>query len=77
MPSALSGVAPGCRGWGAELAIEHDLNGRHLDVVAELEALVAAEPLRERAHAQRMLACTGPAGRTMRSRPTTRRARRS
>ena len=40
-----------------ELAIEHDLNdGRHLDVVAELDALVAAEPLRERAHAQRMLA---------------------
>jgi DNA-binding SARP family transcriptional activator len=38
-----------------ELAIEHDVNdGRHLDVVAELEALVAAEPLRERAHAQRM-----------------------
>src|ERR687897_900930 len=31
-----------------ELAIEHDLKqGRHLEVVAELEALVAAEPLRE------------------------------
>jgi WD40 repeat protein/DNA-binding SARP family transcriptional activator len=40
-----------------ELAIDRDLNdGRHQDVVAELEALVAAEPLRERVHAQRMLA---------------------
>ena len=40
-----------------ELAIEHDLNhGRHLEVVPELEALVSAEPLRERLHAQRMLA---------------------
>src|SRR5215207_5015830 len=40
-----------------ELAIEHDLNdGRHRDVIAELEALVAAEPLRERLHAMLMLA---------------------
>ena len=40
-----------------ELAIEHDLEeGRHREVVGELEALVAAEPLRERLHAQRMLA---------------------
>ena len=40
-----------------ELAIEHDLNhGRHLEVVPELEALVSAEPLHERLHAQRMLA---------------------
>jgi WD40 repeat protein/DNA-binding SARP family transcriptional activator len=40
-----------------ELAIEHDLEaGRHREVVAELDALVAAEPLRERLHAQRMLA---------------------
>ena len=40
-----------------ELAIEHDLNaGRHRDVVGELDSLVAAEPLRERLHAQRMLA---------------------
>ena len=40
-----------------ELAIEADLEaGRHRDVVAELDALVAAEPLRERLHAQRMLA---------------------
>jgi predicted ATPase/DNA-binding SARP family transcriptional activator len=40
-----------------ELAIEHDLAaGRHRDVVAELDSLVAAEPLRERLHAQRMLA---------------------
>jgi predicted ATPase/DNA-binding SARP family transcriptional activator len=40
-----------------ELAIEHDLDdGRHHDVIAELEALVAAEPLRERLHAMLMLA---------------------
>ena len=40
-----------------ELAIEHDLEeGRHREVVAELEALIAAEPLRERLHAQLMLA---------------------
>jgi WD40 repeat protein/DNA-binding SARP family transcriptional activator/energy-coupling factor transporter ATP-binding protein EcfA2 len=40
-----------------ELAIDRDLEeGRHREVVAELEALVAAEPLRERLHAQRMLA---------------------
>jgi WD40 repeat protein/DNA-binding SARP family transcriptional activator len=40
-----------------ELAIERDLDaGRHRDVVGELETLVAAEPLRERLHAQRMLA---------------------
>src|SRR5215212_335713 len=40
-----------------ELAIDRDLNdGRHLDVVAELGGLVTAEPLRERVHAQRMLA---------------------
>ena len=40
-----------------ELAIELDLDaGRHRDVVGELERLVAAEPLRERLHGQRMLA---------------------
>ena len=40
-----------------ELAIERDLDaGRHRDVVAELDGLVAGEPLRERLHAQRMLA---------------------
>jgi DNA-binding SARP family transcriptional activator/tetratricopeptide (TPR) repeat protein len=40
-----------------EAAIEDDLEaGRHREVVAELDALVAAEPLRERLHAQRMLA---------------------
>jgi WD40 repeat protein/DNA-binding SARP family transcriptional activator len=40
-----------------ELAIDGDLAaGRHREVVGELEALVAAEPLRERLHAQRMLA---------------------
>jgi len=40
-----------------ELAVEHDLAaGRHHEVIGELEALVAEEPLRERLHAQRMLA---------------------
>jgi len=40
-----------------ELAIDRDLEeGRHREVVGELEPLVAAEPLRERPHAQRMLA---------------------
>jgi DNA-binding SARP family transcriptional activator/tetratricopeptide (TPR) repeat protein len=40
-----------------ELAIERDLAaGRHREVVGELEMLVAEEPLRERLHAQRMLA---------------------
>ncbi|HKH17724.1 MAG TPA: BTAD domain-containing putative transcriptional regulator [Solirubrobacteraceae bacterium] len=40
-----------------ELAIERDLDaGRHIDVVGELERLAAAEPLREKLHAQRMLA---------------------
>ena len=41
----------------AELAIEADLAaGRHEEVVGELDALVAEHPLRERLHAQRMLA---------------------
>ena len=41
----------------AELAIDADLAaGRHAEVIAELDALVAANPLRERLHAQRMLA---------------------
>jgi len=40
-----------------ELAIERDLAaGRHREVLGQLEALVAAEPLRERLHGQRMLA---------------------
>ncbi len=40
-----------------ELAIERDLAaGRHREVIGELETLVAEEPLRERLHAQRMLA---------------------
>jgi DNA-binding SARP family transcriptional activator/tetratricopeptide (TPR) repeat protein len=40
-----------------ELAIERDLEaGRHREVVVELETLVREEPLRERLHAQRMLA---------------------
>ena len=41
----------------AELAIDADLAaGRHHEVVGELEALLAEHPLRERLHAQRMLA---------------------
>jgi YVTN family beta-propeller protein len=41
----------------AAMAIEDDLEaGRHDDVIGELDALVAAHPLRERLHAQRMLA---------------------
>jgi WD40 repeat protein/DNA-binding SARP family transcriptional activator len=40
-----------------ELAIDADLAaGRHAEVVARLEGLIAEEPLRERFHAQRMLA---------------------
>src|SRR5919197_1283339 len=40
-----------------ELAIDADLAaGRHREVIGELDALVAAQPLRERLHAQRMLA---------------------
>jgi predicted ATPase/DNA-binding SARP family transcriptional activator len=40
-----------------ELAIEQDLDrGRHRDVTPELEALVSADPLRERIHAMLMLA---------------------
>ncbi|WP_051325175.1 BTAD domain-containing putative transcriptional regulator [Candidatus Solirubrobacter pratensis] len=40
-----------------EQRIEHDLAlGRHAEVIAELEALVAANPYRERLHAQLMLA---------------------
>jgi len=41
----------------AELAVSADLAaGRHDELIAELDALVAANPLRERLHAQRMLA---------------------
>jgi peptide/nickel transport system substrate-binding protein len=41
----------------AERAIDADLEaGRHDEVIGELDALVAANPLRERLHAQRMLA---------------------
>ena len=41
----------------AEEAIDADLEaGRHDEVIGELEALVAEHPLRERLHAQRMLA---------------------
>jgi len=41
----------------AECAIDADLEaGRHAEVVGELDTLVAAHPLREHLHAQRMLA---------------------
>jgi DNA-binding SARP family transcriptional activator len=41
----------------AELAIDADLQaGRHDEVIGELEALIDEHPLRERLHAQRMLA---------------------
>ena len=41
----------------AELAIEADLAaGRHQEIVGEIDALLAANPLRERLHGQRMLA---------------------
>ena len=41
----------------SEVAIEGDLaTGRHRELIGELEALVAAHPLSERLHAQRMLA---------------------
>jgi WD40 repeat protein/DNA-binding SARP family transcriptional activator len=40
-----------------ETAIDQDLDaGRHREVLPELESLLAQEPLRERLHAQRMLA---------------------
>ena len=40
-----------------EIAVDADLAaGRHAEVIAELDALVEREPLRERLHAQRMLA---------------------
>ena len=41
----------------AELAIDADLAaGRHQEVVGEIDGLLAENPLRERLHAQRMLA---------------------
>jgi DNA-binding SARP family transcriptional activator len=54
---------------GAELAL-----GRHADLVGELEATVAAQPLRERLHAQLMLALYG-CGRQAESLEAYRRAR--
>ena len=45
------------RARAAELAIDADLAaGRHAEVLGEVEALLEAEPLRERLHGQRMLA---------------------
>ena len=47
----------GLRETAAELAIDADLAaGRHQEVLAEIEALLARNPMRERLHAQRMLA---------------------
>ena len=52
-----------CRGWprcawtALEARIDADLHlGRHREMVAELQGLVAAEPLRERLHELLMLA---------------------
>ena len=45
------------RATAVEIVIDHDLDaGRHREVLPEIEALLAQEPLRERLHAQRMLA---------------------
>ena len=45
------------RATALEVAIDQDLDaGRHREVLPELEALLGQEPLRERLHAQRMLA---------------------
>lgn len=45
------------RATALEVAIDQDLDaGRHREVLPELEARLAQEPLRERLHAQRMLA---------------------
>ena len=45
------------REMAAELAIDADLAaGRHQEIVGEIDALLAGNPLRERLHAQRMLA---------------------
>jgi WD40 repeat protein/DNA-binding SARP family transcriptional activator len=45
------------RAAAAELAIEADLaSGRHHELVSEIESLLSENPLRERLHAQRMLA---------------------
>ena len=47
----------GLRETAAELAIDADLAaGRHQEVIGEIDALLARRPLRERLHAQRMLA---------------------
>ena len=47
----------GLGGRAAELAIDADLAvGAHAELIGELDALVAAHPLRERLQAQRMLA---------------------
>ena len=56
-PRPRSGASRSCALAALELAIEQDLEaGRHREMLGELEALLAQEPLRERLHAQRMLA---------------------
>ena len=60
-----------------ELALEQDLEaGRAAEVVREMQALIAQEPLRERLHGLRMLALYRSAGRRRRSGPTAARATR-
>jgi WD40 repeat protein/DNA-binding SARP family transcriptional activator len=45
------------RATAVEVVIDHDLDaGRHREVLPQVESLLAHEPLRERLHAQRMLA---------------------
>ena len=56
-PTPRSAGSRSCGSTAAELAIEADLAaGRHHEVVGEIDALLAENPLRERLHAQRMLA---------------------
>ena len=56
-PRRRSAGSRSCGSTAAELAIDADLAaGRHQEVVGEIEALLAEHPLRERLHAQRMLA---------------------
>ena len=58
-----------------EARIDADLLlGRHRALIAELESLVSANPLRERLRAQLMLALTAAAARPKRSRSTAKRA---
>ena len=56
-PRLRSAGSRSCAQTAGELAIDADLAaGRHQEVVGEIDALLAENPLRERLHAQRMLA---------------------